>query len=169
MQAIELTRHHVARARRFDYEHDHGAARAHTHQRVTGRGKRRDAIMHHAPDVAQHGVIVGSQDREMRDHLRHGGGHANLLVPSPRQGKSGLPIDQPVGMLSVAIALVSASTTEPCSASWRTGLMGMRRRGGATVKICYDDDKLHPFASGLGTYPNGGYRRFMFHNANRRL
>ncbi len=53
MQLVELARHHLALARRIGDQDHGGAARARAHQRVAGMREGGDAVMHHAPDVAQ--------------------------------------------------------------------------------------------------------------------
>ena len=67
LQLVELARHHLARARRVGDQHHRAAARARAHQRVAGVREGDDAVVHHAPDVAQQDVVAGGERREMRN------------------------------------------------------------------------------------------------------
>ena len=91
MQLVELARHHLALARRIG-DQDHGrAAGARAHQRVAGVRESGEAVMHHAPDVAQQHVVIGGQRREMRDQGRQGGArHLRWSGGRSRPGMTGM-------------------------------------------------------------------------------
>ena len=104
MQPLELARHLFARARRIGDQDDHAAARARAHQRVAGVREGGDAVVHDAPDVAQHHVVVGRQRGKLRDQRRQCGTHERLR----RHAKNQLAA-------SSATRAVSFRRAGPCS------------------------------------------------------
>jgi hypothetical protein len=64
-EMLELVRHHTIRARRIGDQHHNAATVAETRQCVAGLGKRGDTVMHHAPDVGEHHVVIARKRGKM--------------------------------------------------------------------------------------------------------
>ena len=75
-QLVELPRHPFRRPRRIGDENDGAALAAKPRQRIAGVGEGGDAVMHHAPDVAQHDVVAR---RERAKILGEGEGGSHCL------------------------------------------------------------------------------------------
>ena len=67
----------LRRARRIGDEDDGAAAPAKPGQRVAGVGEGSDAVMHHAPDVAQHDIVARRQHAEAFGNGEWSGGHVS--------------------------------------------------------------------------------------------
>ncbi len=63
-ELVELARHPFRRPRRIGDEDDGAAVAAKPGQRIAGLGEGGDAVMHHAPDVAQHDIVARRQGAE---------------------------------------------------------------------------------------------------------
>ena len=61
VEPIELARHPFRRPRRIGDEDDGAAVAAKPGERIAGLRECGDAVMHHAPDVAQHDVVARRQ------------------------------------------------------------------------------------------------------------
>ena len=71
-QLVELPRHPFRRPRRIGDENDGAAVAAKPRQRVARVGEGGDAVMHHAPDVAQHDVVARREGAEVFGELEGG-------------------------------------------------------------------------------------------------
>ena len=77
LEGVDEGLHEVARPRRIGDQHHGAALAAEPHQRCAGFHGRGDAVVHHAPDVAEHHVVAWSERREMGRQGRRGGRHGN--------------------------------------------------------------------------------------------
>src|SRR5262249_18727036 len=141
---------HGGGARRVGDQHHGATAGAKARQRVAGRKRRGDAVVHHAPDVGQNDVVAR---RERRKTVDEGGrGHALGLrrAQGRRQGRTLAPRASwagedpprevtggaPPGAAAAAgggTSLASRITTSlrspiPCITSGRTGRGGENRK-----------------------------------------
>ena len=113
-QPVKYRLHRRPRARRVGDEDHRAALGAKTDQRVAGLWKSRDAIVHHAPKVAEQHVVIARERGEAFDNVRQG-------LCDDRDGGSAWP--------RTASAATGTDELGEAAAHWRSNIR--RWRGSA--------------------------------------